>query len=101
MKGDSFPKIKSSLGVGVSTAHDIMVEVIEAFPDFEEVRELNLSLRKAGINVDEAKEAADLLQRLKTLNMSVNTLPEIISFYERALPAFGSVHYVFDLNPSD
>ena len=83
VKGDSFPKISLNLGVAASTAHDIIDEVIEAFPDFEEVRELNLGLKKVRISIDEAKEGADLLQRIRALEISLELLSEAVSFYEQ------------------
>ncbi|MCJ7633880.1 hypothetical protein MUP77_16030 [Candidatus Bathyarchaeota archaeon] len=82
-KGLTYQQIASKLGINVASAYNIVRAESATIPDFEELRELGLSLKKAGVNIEEAKEAVDLLQRIKTLGIPLEILPEAISFYEQ------------------
>lgn len=81
-KGQRREQIASTLGISAVSVFNIIRAESAAIPDLQELRELGLSLKNAGVSLEEAKEGADLLQRINELEIPLDILSEAVSFYE-------------------
>jgi len=85
--GDTVRKIAHDLSVGVATAHKYKEEAKRKIPDLEELRELSIQLRKTNITFLDAARAAELIDELNELGVSLSDLGQFIKLGEKAFSA--------------
>jgi DNA repair ATPase RecN len=85
-KGVNTEQIALKLGISEGSVHNIIHQERVVVPDYDEVRELGLSLRDQDITISQAKDGADLLRRINDQGISLETLSDAVDFYERQSP---------------
>ena len=81
--GLSREQISSKTGISTGSISNIVKEEKRRTPDIQELRDLNILLKKANISVDDAKRGVSLLDRLSQIAIPLERLPEAMDLYEQ------------------
>lgn len=76
-------QVSERLGISTGAVSEILAERRRKKPDLDELRKLNMSLRKSGANWLDAMRGANALQRLDALELDLQDVSRCADFLER------------------
>lgn len=83
IRGDSYRRIRRDYRVSLSTISRVKEALKRRIPDLEELRALNVLLRKHGLNFLDAARGAKLLDALNKLGVSLDELAKYTEMNEK------------------
>jgi len=83
LAGDTYRKIAKDFNVSLATVYRIAEDARRRAPDFDELRKLSITFKKADSNVFDAIRGSSLLDELNQLGASLNELEDWIRLFEK------------------
>lgn len=80
--GDTYRKIRREFGVSLATTSQIKEDAKKKIPELEDLRKLNILLKKSDINFYDTFRGANLLNKLNGCGVSLNELDKFIKLIE-------------------
>jgi transcriptional regulator with XRE-family HTH domain len=83
MGGLNYREISDRIGVSGGAISNIITDARRAAPDIDDLRKLNLVLKRLGMSPEDALRGTTFLEKLDHLQISTDTLDSSVSFYTR------------------
>ena len=78
LEGHSYDDISRISGVSKGSIANIAMEIKECLPEYDELRDLSVRLRRQGMSVEDARKGVELLSRLESLGIGLEDLEDFI-----------------------
>jgi predicted nucleic acid-binding Zn-ribbon protein len=84
LDGNSYRSVSAKMkNASLGAISSIINEEMKKVPDLEELRKLNMAVKRAGCSIEEASRGSQFLEKLKSLNIPVDRLSAAISLLNR------------------
>ena len=85
LDGDTYREIACKTGVGLATVHTCIERARKKIPEFDELRELNIRLKKSGLSFFDLTRACTVLEKMINCGISLAELEDYIKLAETYL----------------
>ena len=89
MAGAGYAEVSRELGISVGSVHNVVEEEKKNVPDFDELRRLNILLKKNNLTVSSARKGIELAERLRGCGLELADVEDYLGLTEEMLSENG------------